>query len=433
MKIALVVPKTPYKEKTVGRDFTRLTYMGILSIASYLNQEGYIFDLRSENENIISKLKEYEVVGFYSAVDNYKSLEELIPKVKRERKDIVTIVSGHLISSYGLSINNLIMQSIKDIDIGVIGAGESVLLDIVQNLNKKKLESIDGAIIRKDEKLIVGKQRKDKNLIKDIVIDHSLWPNLKSILEENNNWTPIYFSKGCPYGCDFCFNYDKNIKRKSLANFEKELILLNNNFGKLNFCLYDENFTLGKKDETLKVAELLGNYSANWDFMTRVSDVNDETLKSFNENKCRLIMYGAESFSDEILKRVNKNLTSEQIIKVLRKTKNKGITPWAFFIVGLPGENKASIENTIKIIEKEDYLIPRRGVLQVYPGTKLYFEAKNKGLIKDEINFLKSYYGDEDTAHKFGPIMNLSDLKDEELYHYCNIIEDIRRDRELAL
>jgi len=67
---------------------------------------------------------------------------------------------------------------------------------------------------------------------------------------------------------------------------------------------------------------------------------------------CISISYGVESGSPRILKNIQKHITVEQIIRASEITKKSGIQMTFFLIVGSPGENEESINETICLLEK---------------------------------------------------------------------------------
>jgi radical SAM superfamily enzyme YgiQ (UPF0313 family) len=114
-----------------------------------------------------------------------------------------------------------------------------------------------------------------------------------------------------------------------------------------------------------------------------VDSVSRELLKELKKSGCLLIQYGVESGSSKILKSMNKMVTKKQIIKAFKLTRQVGLPTEAFMIVGYPGENIKTINetiNTIKLIKPTSLTC---SLILIYPNTVLYELAKNQGLIDD--------------------------------------------------
>ncbi|UZE94054.1 MAG: radical SAM protein [Candidatus Pacearchaeota archaeon] len=429
-KIALICPPTNY---IPDKDYERKDWEinGLLCLESFLREKGYepkIIDYREEfslnNEylkRIEKDIKDFSFIGFHTAIDSYLSLEKTISYLKEKRKNLPIILGGPLVSSFKLSEDNLIMKNIPA-DIVVIGEGEHTLLEILQCVEQeKKLNNINGIIYREQNKLIVNRPRM---LIKDLSSlpyeDHMQWPDLKETINEKR-WISALFSRGCYYNCSFCFKLMKGVRRRSLEHIEEEFVNIEKNLGKKSIMITDENF-ISNREWAIEVSNILEKYTTNWNCWLRVNDVDSDLLKKFKRNKCETVWYGIESFDEEVIKRTGKRITPEQSLKAIEMTKEAGIVPFGFFIIGLPGETEKSLEYTIKMIEKSGVL-PRANLLCVFPGTKLYYDALRKGLIKDELEYIKKF------AEKNRPqgdeiLINMTSVSNQKLVEARNKIRD---------
>jgi len=70
------------------------------------------------------------------------------------------------------------------------------------------------------------------------------------------------------------------------------------------------------------------------------------------ESGCHTVMFGIESANEEILKQYKKNIKIKQMTDALKLCKKLGLRTVGTFVIGLPGESKASIENTIQFSTK---------------------------------------------------------------------------------
>jgi radical SAM superfamily enzyme YgiQ (UPF0313 family) len=102
------------------------------------------------------------------------------------------------------------------------------------------------------------------------------------------------------------------------------------------------------------------------------------------ESGCYLLSFGAESGSLEILKKIDKDITREDILNSAKRCLRHGIIPQYSFMVGLPGETAKDIRQTITLIDALVLLDPRVQILgpqafRPYPGSKLYQECLDAG------------------------------------------------------
>ena len=66
----------------------------------------------------------------------------------------------------------------------------------------------------------------------------------------------------------------------------------------------------------------------------------------------RMVFLGAESGSDEVLRRMNKNLTTAQTLEIAARTREHGIIPEFSFVFGGPEDPEAEIESTLAFVRK---------------------------------------------------------------------------------
>jgi radical SAM superfamily enzyme YgiQ (UPF0313 family) len=126
---------------------------------------------------------------------------------------------------------------------------------------------------------------------------------------------------------------------------------------------------------------------------------------------CVLIGYGIESGSQKMLDVMKKAAKVEQAKEAIRLTKT--YLGWAdcSFMVGAPGENWKTIQETIDFCKELDLNPEVIFFLTPYPGTELYRMAIKQGKIKDEEEYMLNL-GEQGEKIR----VNFSELSDEELW-----------------
>jgi len=220
----------------------------------------------------------------------------------------------------------------------------------------------------------VSKVYKKHLNIRDYFLGSSLYPEVQ-----------IFTGRGCPHFCTFCswpqaFT-GRKYRTRSISNVLDELEWIEKNLDVTEVAFEDDTFTLDRKRVLAFAAEYRKRgLSIVWSCQGRV-ETDFETLREMKKANCRLVIVGYESGSDEILKNIKKGTTIAQMRHFSKNAKEAGLLVHGDFVIGLPGENKATVEKTKAIIKELRPDILQVSVATPFPGTEFYdWVAKNNYL-----------------------------------------------------
>jgi radical SAM superfamily enzyme YgiQ (UPF0313 family) len=125
-------------------------------------------------------------------------------------------------------------------------------------------------------------------------------------------------------------------------------------------------------------------FDFSWACNARVDTIDQEILFLMKKAGCACIFYGVESGNQSILDYYKKNITLGQIIKAFKQTKKARIETVAHFIIGAPEESWTTISHTIDFAKKLNPDLASFNILTPYPGTELFDDLKNRGLIRTD-------------------------------------------------
>lgn len=185
-------------------------------------------------------------------------------------------------------------------------------------------------------------------------------------------------SRGCFGKCTFCSR--KVFGNRFRGYSAKRLIELLNRLSSTfdDFLFYDDLFT-GNRSRLLEFCESVINRRYSWSCCSRIDCVDEPTLKLMKRAGCWMIEYGIESGSQEILERMGKNITKQQIIKTLQSTQKTGIVSKGNFILGYLGESKKTLSETIDFAQDIPLDIMQHTFFAPLPGTDCYDTAHDYG------------------------------------------------------
>jgi len=279
----------------------------------------------------------------------------------------------------------------EGVDFVVRGEGEITFRSLVQRIGggDENFEGIPGLTYKLD-----GKIRHNPGQSFVPSLDDLPWPSREGLpmdiyrpssgVYKRLPVASVITSRGCPFHCTFCSCsvFGHRVRFRSPEKVVGEIEYLIDRFGIREIYFADDCFTLERK-RALQICDLLRekNFDLTWTCLTRVNLIDEELLRKMKGAGCVSIAYGIESADPEQLKKMKKNITIEQARKAIALTKRVGIETRTSYIFGMPGEDRGSLEKTLALSLElnSDFVIfclatPR-------PGTELYDEAREKGLL----------------------------------------------------
>jgi radical SAM superfamily enzyme YgiQ (UPF0313 family) len=109
----------------------------------------------------------------------------------------------------------------------------------------------------------------------------------------------------------------------------------------------------------------------------------DEVWARCKQSGLRRLLVGVESGSDEMLRRIRKDIRIEQVFHTVDRMLKYGIAGHFPFIVGFPDESDASIQETLECAKRLRALSPDFQTpiyyFKPYPGSELVRDAVDRG------------------------------------------------------
>lgn len=186
----------------------------------------------------------------------------------------------------------------------------------------------------------------------------------------------IVTSRGCTAGCIYCIkhvSYQAGLRLRSPENVVAEIEMLVK-LGVSNIHMYADLFT-ANRDQVIGICKLIVEKGLKITFTcnSRVDYVDEEMLQWMAKAGCTVISWGIESANEEILKKARKGTTAERARQSVNWAKKYGIRNLGYFIVGLPGETRESIQETIDFSKTLPLDLAIFHIAAPYPGTPFFF------------------------------------------------------------
>ena len=173
----------------------------------------------------------------------------------------------------------------------------------------------------------------------------------------------VWSSRGCPYKCVFCVwpatmtgndpdgTSVRKVRHYSPEYMEAYLSDIVGRYGYRSIYFDDDTFNLGNS-HALKMCEVMRKIGLPWSAMCRADTSKMETWAVMKDAGCFGVKIGFESGNQYVLdKIVNKHLDLEYAREVVHEIKRLGMTVHGTFTVGLPGETREQMQDTLRFIE----------------------------------------------------------------------------------
>lgn len=200
-----------------------------------------------------------------------------------------------------------------------------------------------------------------------------------------NPFISLYTSRGCPAQCTFCLwpqtHSGHRWRLRSVNDIVNEVRWTLDNFDGLKEVFFDDDTFNYKKERTIELCKELKKLNFTWSCTSRVT-TDQETLRAMKDAGCRLMIVGYESGAPEILRNIKKGATVDMAERFTKNAHDLGLTIHADFIVGLPGETRQTIQQTIDFAKKLDCETIQVSIAHPYPGTEFYDYAQKNNLIQ---------------------------------------------------
>lgn len=199
-------------------------------------------------------------------------------------------------------------------------------------------------------------------------------------------YVSLYGGRGCRGRCTYCL-WPQTIgggryRVRSADNIHDEMVSAKALFPQAKEFFFDDD-TFTDHPQLREIAGKIADLGITWSCNAR-ANVPEGTLKLLKESGLRLLTVGFESGNQQILNNIRKGIHIDGARRFARAARAAGVLIHATFILGLPGETRETIEETMAFAREIDPYSLQVSLAAPYPGTKLYEQAKQEGWLMDE-------------------------------------------------
>ncbi len=416
MRVVLINPKFRLPIDTRTTPHLGLAYLA--AVSEQRGDEVRIYDADVEDQPLADFLHEFKphLVGITANTPQVKQAWRTAAAIKQEL-DVPIVLGGPHPSVVS---EDLDFESLRQpaVDLVVRGEGEGPWLQIsnlVEDYLRDQPEFTTRGLMDPERDLFrnvlsVSYKTSDGQLHRNPAgkviedLDSLPWPayhlfkmNRYTNLQPATDAVPgersfsILTSRGCPYRCTFCSQSIMPIKwrARSPENVLEEWRHLVHDLGALEIGVLDDSANI-RKQRLHELADLLIANRLNhvpWIFVNgiRANLVDYELLVKLKQAGLKRTAFGVETGDEKMIVKIDKHLDHDTIRQAFRNAKAAGIETIGFFIIGLPGDTRESMQKTIDFAIELDPMIANFSMMTPYPGTAVYEQVKAAGrfLVQD--------------------------------------------------
>ena len=200
-------------------------------------------------------------------------------------------------------------------------------------------------------------------------------------------YVSLYTGRGCRSKCTFCL-WPQTVgghryRTRSVEHVVAEIAHASRLFPQVKEYFFDDDTFTDDLPRAEAIARGLGRLGVRWSCNAK-ADVPYATLKVLKDNGLRLLLVGYESGSQAILNNVRKGIRLDRAREFTRNARALGIKIHGTFIMGLPGETRETIQETVRFALDIDPDTIQVSLAAPYPGTALHREAREQGWLRED-------------------------------------------------
>lgn len=380
-------PPEGYREGDLDADFYQTPY-GLFALGAAAIRAGHqvkVLNLSafawSRVDEIVRSL-DAEVWGMSCWTANRRGVKLVSELIKRHHPSAHVVVGGPHATPLGPEL----LAHYPAVDTVSLGESDITFLELVDRLgNGQSTRGVRGTVFREEDgRIVTAPERKNVQ-------------DLDSLASPQTYFDThiLMTSRGCPWACTFCgaeTSWGRGFRANSIDYVLDAMEQVSSRLPVKMVQIKDDTFTTNKK-RVLEMCRAMRarNLGFFWSCDTRVDLLSDELLREMRLAGCQRLSLGVESGSQEILDKIDKKITPDEIIASTELAKRYGIKVRYYMMLGNRGETRETFAETLRFLDRarpHEYVF---SCLSIYPGTRDFHDAEKAGWVDRSIYFERDF------------------------------------------
>jgi hopanoid biosynthesis associated radical SAM protein HpnJ len=336
---------------------------------------------RQSLSDILPLAKDYDLVVLHTSVPSFKSDVKTIEALKAVNPNLIAGLIG---AKVAVNAEGSLREG-PPVDFVARNEFDFTIKDVADEVPWADIKGLsyrnkNGLIIHNEDREILENMDKLPWVTpiyqRDLKIENYFIGYLK------HPYISIYTGRGCKSRCTFCL-WPQTVgghryRTRSVEHVVEEIKWAKKAFPQVKEFFFDDDTFTDNLPRAEAIAKELGKLGVTWACNAK-ANVPRKSLEVFADNGLRLLLVGYESGNQQILHNIKKGMRIEVAERFTKDCHELGITIHGTFILGLPGESKDTIQETIEFAKRINPHTIQVSLAAPYPGTFLYNQAVQNG------------------------------------------------------
>jgi len=344
-------------------------------------------------DDIVDDVKSHELIVIHTSTPSFKSDCNTARRIKELNPAAVVGFIGAKVAVQPQES----LEACEAIDFVARSEYEYTIQELASG---RAWSAIKGLSYRTREGAIVHNE--ERELLMDMDRLPSVLPVYKRNLDVTNYfggylkhpYMSWYTGRGCKSRCTFCL-WPQTIgghkyRVRSIDVVVEEVKYVQREFPQVKEIFFDDDTLTDNLPRVEQLAKELGKLGVVWSCNAK-ANVPRRTLEILKDNGLRLLLVGYESGNQKILYNIKKGMRVDVARRFARDCHELGILVHGTFILGLPGETRETIRETLEFAKEVNPRTLQVSLAAPYPGTFLYEQAKRNGWLVDDVDLLTKH------------------------------------------
>jgi radical SAM superfamily enzyme YgiQ (UPF0313 family) len=337
-----------------------------------------------DDERFQRLLREFQpdVVGLRSIAFFLEELQRVASLV-RANSDATLMVGGPIVKAY----KHRLFEEVPELEIAVQGEGEQVFVELLSGASPG---TVAGVLYRDGDRVVENAERQQNAGIDSLpfpaydLIDIDQYQSQLSYAYNHRRQGVLLTSRGCVYGCTYCFSHWKGIRLRSAANIFQEIATLYDQHGIRDFYIVDDIFNVDVK-RALDLFDMIqaAGFKLRMYFVNglRADITSEKFVDRAMESGAVWFTYAVESATEEIQNLVRKHLNLEKARQIIAYTQKQDVAVNISTMYGFPTETREMAQRTLDWLGElpKPSLLPYHFCLRFFPGCEINQQAVEAG------------------------------------------------------